>query len=113
MEISATTSRTICYGFLAGITLQKGALAEAERLALRSVELRAKLLGKDHPDYAGSLETLAIIRAQQGAAAGAEAESMARQALEMTRQTFTFGRLTTAQLDPGNRRQALRVIDVA
>ena len=59
---------------LVAVAWHKGHLVEAERLALQSVDLRGRLLGTSHPDYAGSLEALALVRSHQGPEQSAEAE---------------------------------------
>ncbi len=51
---------------------QKGEYAEAERLYRRSLAIREKALGPDHPDVATSLDNLAELYQAQGKYAEAE-----------------------------------------
>ena len=60
---------------------RQGRYAEAEPLYRRSLEIKEKQLGPDHPDVAGSLNNLAILYADQGRYA--EAEPLYRRSLKI------------------------------
>ena len=56
-----------------------GRHAEAEPLYLKSMEIRRVALGEQHPDYAASLNNLALLYRAMGR--HAEAERLAREGL--------------------------------
>ncbi len=64
---------------LALLYKQQGRYAEAEPLHKRSLAIREKALGPDHPDVAGSLNNLAALYDDQGRYA--EAEPLLKRAL--------------------------------
>lgn len=88
-EVGEVHPRTaLAYNALTAVVVQKGALLEAEQFALRSLEIREELYGKNHLDYLGSLETLAWVRAMLNPAQAAESEEMARESMKATRQAL-------------------------
>jgi tetratricopeptide (TPR) repeat protein len=67
--------------WLGSALLNVGRYAEAEALYKRALEIDEKALGKDHPDTATSLNTLAVLYHHQGKYA--EAEALYKRALEI------------------------------
>ena len=66
---------------LAGVHTSLGELDEAEALARRSLALRRRSLGEDHPEIAASLNSLGNIARRRGRYR--EAEALHRQALDL------------------------------
>ena len=66
---------------LAALYYAMGRYAEAEPLLHRSLEIREKQLGRDHPDVAASLNGLAALYQAMGRYA--EAEPLSRRSLEV------------------------------
>lgn len=64
----------------------RGEWAEAERLYLRSLEIKEKLLGPEHPDLALTLHNLAALFAGTGRAV--EAKALYRHALALFKRTL-------------------------
>src|SRR5437016_3864913 len=61
---------------------QQGKFAEAEAIDRQTLQLKEKVLGKEHPDTLGSMNNLALSLGQQWKFA--EAEAMDRQTLQLT-----------------------------
>ncbi len=60
---------TGCSSYLnsvAGVYFKQGRYAEAEPLVKRSLAIREKALGPEHPDVAQSLNNLAVVYVKQG-----------------------------------------------
>ncbi|HWE35607.1 MAG TPA: tetratricopeptide repeat-containing protein [Isosphaeraceae bacterium] len=65
----------------AGKAIEAGHLDEAESLQRRSLAIREKIVGPEHPDVARSLATLAMIRSERGTSE--EALTLLKRALEI------------------------------
>jgi tetratricopeptide (TPR) repeat protein len=66
---------------LASVYMQWGQYTEAQPLYSRALDIRKKLLGENHPDYADSLHNMATVYLAQGQMA--EAEEHARKGLNL------------------------------
>jgi glutamate/tyrosine decarboxylase-like PLP-dependent enzyme len=62
-----------CPGNLAEFRLAQGQMSEAESLAIRSLGMRERSLGTDHPDVAKSLNIVAAILRETDRETAAEA----------------------------------------
>lgn len=73
-------------------------MSEAEQLLRRAITIQEKNYGKDHPNIANPLNTLAVLLSRTGRAI--EAESLLRRALEL----FTQFARTTGNEHPNFRK---------